>query len=100
MNLWKQLHKGLKNAGGKTSDFTKIGRIKIDVLGIKKEMEEKFIELGGRVYQLMGEEEKNDYTKNKEINHIVEQIHELERELNAYDAEIKRIKKLSEEDGR
>lgn len=85
MKLWQDLRKSLKKAGEKTSGFTRMGRIKIDILGLKREIEEKFIELGGRVYQLGGENKQIDLNKDKEIAHLIEQIRELEQELESYE---------------
>lgn len=90
MKFWEQLRKGLKKAGDKTSGYTRMGRIKIDILGLKREIEEKFIELGGRVYHLGGEQKQIDLYKDKEIAHLIEQIKEFEQELQAYEEEMKK----------
>ncbi len=100
MNLWEKLRKGfvegLQTATDKTSEYTKIGRIKIDILGLKKEIEENFVELGGKVYHFVTHEKNYNLKKNKEIQQIIERIKELESELDAYEEEIKKIR---EEDG-
>jgi len=94
--LWENLKKGvlegLQAASDKTSEYTRIGRIKIDVLGLKKEIEEKFIELGGRVYHNAIEKKIYTITDDVEIQRLMEQLKDLEAELNAYDEELKRIK--------
>jgi len=96
MSLWENLKKGLldglHSASDKTSEYTKIGRIKIDVLGLKKEIEEKFIELGGRVYHNVAEENKKCIDDDLQIGQLILQIKELEKELNDYDVELRRIK--------
>jgi len=97
MSLWENLKKGfiegLQTASDKTSEFTKIGRIKIDILGVKKEIEEKLIELGGRIYHRIQEEQNYDIFSEKNIIQLIERIRELEEELNKYDEELKRLKK-------
>jgi hypothetical protein len=92
MRLWKKLRDGILAAGSKTSDFTKLGRIEIDILGIKKETEEKLIELGGRVFHLVNEQGQTDVSVSKEIIHLIAQLKELEEELSAYKVEKKKIK--------
>jgi len=96
MSLWEHLKKGLmegiQSATDKTSEYTKIGRIKIDVLGVKKEIEEKLLELGGRLYHLIVEEKSYDIKKDKHIMQLIEQVKELEEELQNYSDELKRIK--------
>ena len=97
MSLWENLKKGIvdgfQSASDKTSEYTKIGRIKIDVLGIKKEIEEKFVELGGRVYHNVSEKNETCIDKDMEIGQLILQIQELEKELSEYDTELRRIKK-------
>lgn len=96
MTLWTNIKKGLMDgihtATDKTSEYTKIGRIKIDILGVKKEIEEKLLELGGRLYDLVAEESKYEIKNNKHIMQLIEQIKELENELKKYSEELKRIK--------
>ena len=92
INVKKRLQGGIQSATDKTSEYTKIGRIKIDILGIKKEIEERLIELGGRLYQLVSEEQSFEITKDKYLLQLIEQIKELEKELEKYDNELKRIK--------
>ena len=92
MRIWNKLRDGILAAGSKTSDFTKLGRIEIDVLGIKKETEEKLIELGGRVFHVVNDQGQTDIGDNKEIIHLIAQLKELEEELAAYKVEKERIK--------
>ena len=100
MSLWEHLKKGLmdgiQTASDKTTEYTKIGRIKIDVLGLKKEIEEKLVELGGRVYHNAVENDDHEIKNDKNILQLIEQIKNLEHELKVYDEELKRIK---EKDG-
>lgn len=96
MTLWEKLKKGfiegVQTASEKTSEYTRIGRIKIDVLSLKKEIEEKFIELGGRTYHFVTEEKKYNLKEEKDIAQLIERIKELEAELNGYEEELRRIR--------
>ena len=96
MSLWedikKELSSGFQTVADKTSEYTRIGRIKIDMLGIKKEIEEKFIELGGRVYQRAVEEEKNSIDDDIHISQLILQIQELEQELKSNEDNMQNIK--------
>lgn len=91
-NVKNHLKGGLQSATNKTSEYTKIGRIKIDILGIKKEIEEKMVELGGRLYHLVSREQNYEIAKDKYILQLIEQIKELEAELEIYDKALRRIK--------
>lgn len=92
-NLKKELIESLQTASAKTVEYTKIGKIKIDILGVKKEIEEKLLELGGRVYHSIVEEKDNEINKNVQIRHLIEQVKELESELNRNNEELNRIRK-------
>jgi hypothetical protein len=96
MSLWSNIKKGLIDgihmATDKTSEYTKIGRIKIDILGVKKDIEEKLLELGGRLYDQVVEKENFDIKSDKYIMQLIEQVKELENELKKYSEELKRIK--------
>ena len=85
MTLWTNIKKGfmdgLQSATDKTSEYTRIGRIKIDILGVKKEIEEKLLELGGRLYDLVAEKQNFNIENDKYILQLIEQIKELEIEL-------------------
>ena len=80
MTLWNNIKKGLMDgihtATDKTSEYTKIGRIKIDILGVKKEIEEKLLELGGRLYDMVAEKEMYDIKSDKRVMQLIEQIKE------------------------
>ncbi|MBN1408520.1 MAG: hypothetical protein JW956_12055 [Calditrichaceae bacterium] len=96
MTLWNNIKKGLMEgihtATDKTSEYTKIGRIKIDILGVKKEIEEKLLELGGRLYDKIVEKDQYDIQNDKYIMQLIEQVKELENELKKYSQELNRIK--------
>ena len=100
MALWGKIKSGIsKNmqyAGNKTVEMTKVGRIKIDVLALKKEIEEKLVELGGRVYHISIENKAIDLNSDKKILQIIEQIKELEVELKNYDIALDEIKNKKE----
>ncbi len=95
-SLWETLKKGLVEgfqvASDKTSEYTRIGRLKIDVLGIKKEIEEKFIELGGRVYHKINEENEYNLKEDEEINSLISEIRKLENDLKRCDQELEKLK--------
>ncbi len=56
-NLWddiaKTIREGVDTVVEKTEELTKIGKIKIDILNIKRNVQKNFSELGGRVYHLI-----------------------------------------------
>lgn len=75
-----------------TSEYTQLGRLKIEMLGVKKEIEEKMLELGGRTYELYKISKLDDFARSQQINQLFLDIADLEDELQNYDNKWKQIK--------
>lgn len=97
MDLFNKIRKGLvsgfNSASDLTSEYTKIGRIKIEILGIKKEIEEKMLELGGRIYHDFNLNKEIDIKENEKVRLLVEQIRILDENLKEQEEALDRIKK-------
>jgi hypothetical protein len=100
MTLFEKVKKGLISgfnaASDITSEYTKIGRIKIDILGVKKEIEEKMLELGGRVYDSATNANTFNFEKNNTILDLISQIRKLEDELKQCEDDLKRINNIDD----
>jgi len=101
MTLFEKIRKGIIDgfhaASDITSEYTKIGRTKIDILGVKKEIEEKMLELGGRVYDVMTRAGSNLNLENEEkINDLIKEIKNLEIELKKYEEKLEQIRNLED----
>lgn len=98
-NLWedmtKTLREGVDTLVEKTDELTKIGRIKVDLLNLKRRIEKNFTELGGRVYHLIAEEKDNKIASHPEVKAIIDRIKRLEGELNAREQELEHVKEGS-----
>ncbi|MFQ6112762.1 MAG: hypothetical protein ACE5NG_01595 [bacterium] len=99
-NLWdditKTIKQGVDTVVEKTEELTKIGRIKVDILNIKRRIEKNFTELGGRVYHLIAEQNKTQIADDKAVNHVIEQIKNLEKELEQKNAELAKVRTKGE----
>ena len=94
--LKKGILSGFHTASDITTEYTKIGRIKIDLLGLKKEIEEKMLELGGRVYENARSSKNLIYKSEKEINAVINDINALENELKKCEAKLEEIRNLDD----
>jgi len=98
-SLWddiaKTIREGVDTVVGKTEEYTKIGKIKIDIINIKRNVEKNFSELGGRVYHLMVEQNKTQISADKEVKKIVESVKLLEKELQAKKDELAKVGKTA-----
>jgi len=95
-SLWddiaKTIREGVDTVVEKTEEFTRIGRIKVDILNIKRNIEKNFTELGGKVYHLIVEEKKSQITSDKEIKEIIDCVKLLEKELEEKNKELEAVK--------
>lgn len=95
-NLWddiaKTIREGVDTVVEKTEVLTKIGKIKIDILNIKRNIEKNFSELGGRVYQLITKEKETEISTDKEAREVIECIKILEKELDNKKSELAKVK--------
>jgi len=95
-NLWddiaKTIREGVDTVVEKTEKLTKIGKIKIDILNIKRNVDKNFSELGGRVYHLITKEKMAEISADKDAREIIECIKILEKELDDKKSELEKIK--------
>jgi len=94
-SLSKMVAEGYNNISDKAEEVTKIGRIKIEIIATKRDIEKLFVELGGRFYNNYADK-KIDFRKNEEILKLIEQVKEKENQLEILKSKIDKIKK---EDG-
>lgn len=95
-NLWddiaKTIREGVDTVVEKAEELTKIGKIKVDILNIKRNVEKKFSELGGRVYHLIAKEKKTGVSNDKEVKELIECVKILEKDLDEKKLELEKVK--------
>lgn len=81
-NLFDEVKKNLKEWGSlaahKAEMLTKVGRLKIDILSLNREIEKNFVELGGKVYELIYKEDQGRIKGNDEVKKIIQRIASFE----------------------
>jgi predicted RNase H-like nuclease (RuvC/YqgF family) len=94
-SISKMVVESYNNISDKAEEVTKIGRVKIEIIATKRDIEKLFVELGGRFYNDFGNNSTAIY-KDKEIKNLIAQIKEKEEHLEFLNNKIDKIKK---EDG-
>ncbi|MDZ7295529.1 MAG: hypothetical protein ONB14_08935 [candidate division KSB1 bacterium] len=101
-SLWddirKSLKEGLEKVADYTDEYTKIGRLKVDVAAIKHSINRLFAELGGRVYELISQGGGAGIASDEKVSSLVERIKTLEEKLRKKEADIEHIKQIKEEE--
>ncbi len=99
--LWDDIAKTIRDSVdtvvSKTEELTKIGKIKVDIINIKRNIEKQFAELGGTVYHLI-DEKKTSIASNADVKTIVEKIKKFEKQLNAKNEELEKMKAAAKEE--
>jgi gas vesicle protein len=96
-SLWEKVRKNLVEwydaAYEKTDELARIGKKKVEMLGINRAIEKHLSELGGRVYDLI--EVKNyqrGIAQDEAVLALIKEIRQLEEQLKSKEEDIERIK--------
>ena len=93
---WNKIQKSVsgtfQNLSEKTGDMTRIGRIKIEMIALKRDIERAFIELGGRVYHNLEERHENDMLSDQRIKQLVKEIKSLESKLRTLEKKVVQVR--------
>jgi hypothetical protein len=99
--LWDDIKKTVKDgyitAAGKTGEFTRIGKIKLEIIGVQREIGKKFSELGGLTYHLLNEEKDTAVAGHRQVLSLVDGVRKLEAALHEKEKMIERIKSEEKE---
>jgi hypothetical protein len=109
-NLWGDIKKSLgewatkaadkagdftREAADKAEEVTKLGKVKLDIFQIKRDIEKQFTELGGTIYKLINEKNAKEFEKNVNIKACLSTIRDLERKLKEKEKQYKSIQEAS-----
>ena len=96
-SLWDDIKKNVSESitfvSKKTDEYTRIGKLKVDILSINRNLDKAFTDLGRSVYRLLNKAGKEDLTKNDMIQELVSKIKTHEKALEARQKEIEKVKK-------
>ncbi len=91
-DLTDGIRDGINFVVDKTDEYSKIGKFKLDMVGIKRNIEKLFAELGGRVYEVLKESERASLGDDEEVKRMINEIKALEDSLDEKKNEIKSIR--------
>jgi dynactin complex subunit len=93
---WNKIKKSVsetyQNLSEKTGEMTQIGRLKIEMIALKRDIEKAFIELGGRVYHNLEEKHENDILSDLRIKKLIKDIKSLELKLKTLEKKARQIR--------
>ncbi len=89
----KTVKQGVSVAAEKTEEYTRIGKVKVDILSLKRNLDKNMNALGGQTYEFLTSKKQGSLAANAAVKKIVEKIGELKKSIAAKEKEIDKIKK-------
>ncbi len=89
----KTVKQGLSVAAEKTEEYTRIGKIKVDIMGIKKDIDKTYREIGKCVYELIKNKKAASIAKDETILDLKKKVDTLKKNLVEKEEEIEQIRK-------
>ena len=100
-SFWDDLKKTVKDgfsfAADKTEEYTKIGKVKVDIVNTKQTLNKTYRELGELIHPLLKKDKQSSFAKNTKIKSLSTQIDNLKKSIKEKETEIETIKKEAEE---
>lgn len=91
-DITKTIREGVDTVVEKTEELTKIGKLKVEIINIKRQIEKNFAELGGKVYHLVSEEKKSQVASNKDVKELIDHVKKLESQLEEKNLDLQKVK--------
>jgi hypothetical protein len=92
-SFWDDVKKTLKDGIEKTEEYTKIGKLKVDILGIKRNMDKAYTELGREVSTIAEKTRQGPFQSSETMKKCIAQIKEHKAAIHAKEKDIENLKK-------
>ena len=96
-NIRKNIVSTFQSLSEKAGEITRIGRLKLEIVAVKRDIEKAFIEVGGRVFQSFEKEQSGNILAETEILNLIERIRKKKSRLQNLEKEIEQIRDQSPE---
>jgi hypothetical protein len=98
--MWDDIKKTIKNgvsvAAQKTEEYTKVGKIKVDIFNIKRTIDKAYSDIGEEVFALLSANPKAVVAQNPKVLELVKAIVKNKQDIEAKEKEIEALKKDEE----
>jgi len=87
-----------REAAEKAEEMTQLGKIKLDLFQIKRDIDKKYTELGSLVYGLIKKTKKTNISGDENVSKLVEGLKTLEKQLKEKEAQYQKIRETTKDD--
>lgn len=99
---WEDVGKGLKRIGStafkRSEELTRVGRVRIDIAGIRRNVDKAYRDLGEKVYNMITVEINFDIANNEEVKELIGRVRSLQEELKVREEELERLREERREE--
>jgi len=99
--LWNRIKKGFQTGISvtveKTEELSKIGKLKLDIAAIRRELSSTFAQLGETIYQKAAEKRDSQlWADDEQVGALIEKIDTLRLEIRRKEEELEKIREEKE----
>lgn len=87
-----------REAAEKAEEMTQLGKVKLDIFQIKRDIDKKFTEMGSAVYGLLNQGKKTTISDDEKIMALVGEVKNLEKKLQEKENQYQKIRSVSKEE--
>jgi len=92
-SIWDDMKRTLKEGVNVADDYRKIGKIKIDILNLNRNMEKQYVEMGKTVQSQIKDGKKASLKISASMRSIASDISDIQKSIDKKKKEIEQIKK-------
>jgi len=87
-----------REAAEKAEEMTQLGKVKLDIFQIKRDIDKKYTELGGVVYGLLNQGKKVNLAADEKVTALVSDVKNLEKQLQIKEEQYQKIRNASKDE--
>ena len=92
-NFKNELIKGIKNVSEKTNELTALGRLKIDILALNRDIDRSFVKIGKKVYHMVEISSIKEIESDKQLSNLIKKTKVLMKKLKDMEKRLENIRK-------
>lgn len=96
--ILEKIKEGVAVIADRTDEYSKIGKLKVEMVSLKRNVEATFTALGGRVYRMLEGGAEADVAADAEVKEYVEKIKRLEKELAEKKEKVEEVRRTKSEE--
>lgn len=96
--ILEKIKEGVSVIADRTDEYSKIGKLKVEMVSLKRNVEATFTALGGRVYRMLEGGGQSDVNADPEVKEYVDKIKRLEQELAEKKVKVDEVRRTKAEE--